>query len=146
MTRRKTNTNVERLFGSTLQTTEAWLSSLMKMLDTEDPERAYRIMRVTLHLLRDRLIPAEAVDLAAQLPMLLRGLYFEGWVPNDTPQTGTLETFLEDIRKRALDSDRDADPEAAARAVLRWLEEHISAGEISDVRYFFRDDLGSLWS
>jgi uncharacterized protein (DUF2267 family) len=32
-----------------------------------------------LHALRDRLPPEIAVHLSAQLPMLVRGIYYEGW-------------------------------------------------------------------
>lgn len=139
-------TNVERLFGSTLQTTEEWLASLMKELGSEDLEQSYRVMRWTLHLLRDRLTPAEAVHLGAQLPMLLRGLYFEGWVPSQTPKRGTFGAFLLEVQEHALDSDPQVDPEPRVRAVVRWLEEHVSEGEIDDVRSFFPGEFRSLWS
>lgn len=138
-------THVERLFGSTLQTTEEWLASLRKEVGTDDTELVYRIMRSTLHLLRDRLTPAEVVHLGAQLPMLLRGLFFEGWVLNQTPKRGTVGAFLLEVKERALDIDPELDPEPPVRAVFRWLEAHVSQGEIDDVRRFFPGEFRSLW-
>jgi uncharacterized protein (DUF2267 family) len=67
-------TIVERVFGPTLVRTEVWLADLLEELNTDDEELALRALRSTLHLLRDRLAAGEALDLGAQLPMLLRGL------------------------------------------------------------------------
>ena len=49
-------------------------------------------MRATLHALRDRLTVEEAAQFAAQLPMLIRGFYYEGWNPTDKPVRYGIET------------------------------------------------------
>ena len=67
--RRKTSAN---LFDGTLQKTQIWLNDLMSELDWEGkPEKAYFALRTVLHALRDRLTVEEAVQLGAQLPMLV---------------------------------------------------------------------------
>lgn len=138
-------TVVDKLFGTTLQHTEEWLQALMRELGTSDPHLAYRALRATLHVLRDRLTPEEALDLAAQLPMLVRGLYFEGWVPGNTPIKRNREQFLEKVCELVDDRDPDADAEPAVRAVFRVLAQHVSAGELGDVKQVLPRSLASLF-
>ena len=83
------------IFDETVQLSNLWLNDLMDELSWKDKKRAYRILRATLHALRDRLTPHEAVHLGAQLPMLIRGLYYENWHMKDAaPPEHTKQTFL----------------------------------------------------
>lgn len=82
-----TTTGLET-FDTTLQKSNTWLKSLMGHLHTDNRRTAFVILRATLHALRDRLTPENAVHLGAQLPMLLRGLLFEGWHMAGTPNQG----------------------------------------------------------
>ena len=61
-----------------------WLNELCNDLGCEKP-LANTLLRETLHAIRDYLTPDEAADLAAQLPVLVRGVYYDGWVPSKTP-------------------------------------------------------------
>jgi uncharacterized protein (DUF2267 family) len=67
------------VFDRTLYKTHTWLKEIMEVLGTEDRHRAYMALRAVLHALRDRLTVEEVAQLGAQLPMLIRGLYYEGW-------------------------------------------------------------------
>lgn len=67
------------------QVVAEWLNALCEDLGWSDRERAYRLLRETLHALRDNLSADQGADLATQLPILLRGLYYEGWDPLATP-------------------------------------------------------------
>jgi uncharacterized protein (DUF2267 family) len=69
------------VFDTTLHKTHQWLNELMLMMDSQDRRRAYLAMRATFHALRDRLTVGEVAQLGAQLPMLVRGFYYEGWDP-----------------------------------------------------------------
>ncbi len=73
------------VFDRTLQETNLWLKELMARLGTDDRAQAYGILKATLHALRDRIGPESATHLAAQLPILLRGVYYEGWRIAGTP-------------------------------------------------------------
>jgi uncharacterized protein (DUF2267 family) len=50
-----------------------------------------------LHALRDRLTVNEAAQFGAQLPMLVRGIYYEGWDPTRLPVKMNREEFLQRV-------------------------------------------------
>ena len=64
-------------FQITLQKTGEWLRDIRQLLEWESDQRAYLALRAVLHTLRDRLPVVEAVHLGSQLPMLVRGFYYE---------------------------------------------------------------------
>ncbi|MDX1661838.1 MAG: DUF2267 domain-containing protein [Gemmatimonadota bacterium] len=133
------------VFESTIHKTNQWLSDLMEELHTEDRKYAYRVLRATLHALRDRLIPDEAVDLGAQLPLLVRGIYYEGWTPNATPTDDDLEAFYDRLGERMSDQPGVPDPERWTRAVFAVMAEHVDGGEIENVREMLPSGFESLW-
>ena len=69
---------------ASVHTANVWLKELAQELGWEDRERVYHALRSVLHALRNRLTVDEAADLGAQLPLLIRGLYYEGWDPSST--------------------------------------------------------------
>ena len=121
------------LFNKALQKATAWIREIAEEMDTEDEQLAYHALRAVLHALRDRLIVDEAVQLAAQLPVLVRGIYFEDWDPSKTPvKVRHREDFLDLVRRHAGKYDR-LDPKKAAPAVFAVLKRHVSEGEMRDV-------------
>jgi uncharacterized protein (DUF2267 family) len=133
------------VFDSTMHQTNAWLKSLMGKIGTGDRHRAYVALRVTLHALRDRLPPEVAVHLAAQLPMLVRGFYYEDWRMTRTP-TGErhVDEFLAPIAA-AFRSDPEIRPEEVARAVFALLAAELDPGEIHKVVAVLPRELRELW-
>ncbi len=131
-------------FAHAVQHAEEWVRELAAALGWHE-RRAMRLLRSVLHALRDWLPIAESADLSAQLPVLLRGVYFEGWRPAETPvRYRGKEDFIgrvaADFRSDPLD-----DPEAAVEAVFVLLDRHISEGEIEEVRNAMRKPLRDLW-
>jgi uncharacterized protein (DUF2267 family) len=63
-----------------------WVNDMAAELGTADRQAAYRTLRAFLHVLRDHLSVDEAAQLAAQLPLLARGIFDENWDPSATPQ------------------------------------------------------------
>lgn len=73
---------------------------------------AYRLLRTILHALRDRLTAHEPAQFGAQLPMLIRGLYYVGWHMRDkAPAERTKSVFLGHI-EAAFKQDPNAHTEA----------------------------------
>jgi uncharacterized protein (DUF2267 family) len=132
-------------FESTYQTTNAWLKELREELDWQDRHRAYRALRAVLHALRDRLTVEETADLGAQLPMLIRGLYYEGWTPSGKPVKERKKEDLLAHIEAAFRDDPAISPEAVARAVFQVLQRHVSAGEIGDVKQILPAQIRALW-
>lgn len=131
-------------FDETLQLSNVWLNELMEQLDWDDKRRAYRALRAVLHALRDRLTAHEAVHLGAQLPMLIRGLYYENWHMRDSaPAERTKSAFLGHVNAELRDQTVDA--EESAREVFGLLARKISSGEIEDVKRMLPPEIRALW-
>jgi uncharacterized protein (DUF2267 family) len=112
--------------------TNRWLSELSEELGTEDREEAWRALRAYLQLLRDQLTVDEAAQLAAQLPTVLRGAFYEAFDPGHQPaKIRDRDEFLSALAERTnLNAGRAAQAVEAATRVLR---RHIAAGEFDDV-------------
>jgi uncharacterized protein (DUF2267 family) len=133
------------VFDTTLQKTHQWLHDTMRLLDCTDRRKAYLALRATLHALRDRLTVEEVAQLAAQLPMLVRGFYYEGWDPTGKPlKLRSREEFLARIAQE-LKGVEDLDPETLALAVFAVLERRLSEGEAEDVKYALPAEIRELW-
>jgi uncharacterized protein (DUF2267 family) len=132
------------VFDTTVQETNLWLKGIMDELHSDDRHLAYLALRATLHALRDRLGPEYAVHLAAQLPMLLRGLYYEGWRLSAPTKERTRSAFLEHVRSE-LPRGSAIDPNLAARAVFAVMWQKLDLGEVGKVIDFLPPELKELW-
>lgn len=133
-------------FDETVHLTNTWLKELMEELDWDERHRAYRALRATLHALRDRLPVESAAHLAAQLPMLVRGFYYEGWSPGkQAAKDKTAADFVSHVED-AFSQDPDADPERIVRAVFNLLSRHVSEGEVANIRSNLNEPIRALWS
>jgi uncharacterized protein (DUF2267 family) len=78
-------TNTTHPMDHAVHTANTWLADVRAEFNTEDTEFAYRVTRAWLHAVRDRLPVVESAHFAAQLPDLLRGVYYDGWHPSAVP-------------------------------------------------------------
>jgi uncharacterized protein (DUF2267 family) len=133
------------VFDRTIHKTNNWLNELMEVLSWHDRHKAYLALRVTLHALRDRLTVEEVAQLGAQLPMLIRGFYYEGWDPTGKPlKERHKEEFLARIEEQ-FSGDDQADAKQVARAVFSVLSDRVTEGEIEDVKHVLPAELRELW-
>ena len=137
-----------QVFDATVAHARSWLTELVAKLELEPDEagRALHALRAGLHAIRDRLPAAEVVDLGAQLPALVRGIYYEGWrLNNDPTRIRNREEMLARVQ-RELAPDTRFSPLAVLRAVIELLGHHISSGEISDVKSTLPRSIAELWN
>lgn len=133
------------ILDTSVQKTYVWLKEIMERLETADRHRAYMALKVTLHALRDRLSVEEAAQLGAQLPLVVRGLFFEGWRPAAKPDRAEAwENFMRPVYLAAC-QDGSFTPEEVVSAVFDVLSKHVSSGEIDDVIGQLPRDLRILW-
>jgi uncharacterized protein (DUF2267 family) len=134
------------VFDTTVQKTNEWLDEIMYELALEDRHTAYVALRGTLHALRDRLPLEETAHLGAQLPMLVRGFYYEGWRPAREPIKMHREEFLLRVEEQLTGAAAlQLDCEAVVRSVFQVLSRRISKGEIEQVEQTLPKDLRDLW-
>jgi uncharacterized protein (DUF2267 family) len=117
-------------FAPAVQTAHAWLADIARALGTEDRRYTYRVLRAWLHTLRDRLTVNAAVKLAAQLPELLRGMYYDGWEPSRVPiRYGPDEYAIRFAFEARIPL---ADVAEVALAVADALARHVSPGQLDE--------------
>jgi uncharacterized protein (DUF2267 family) len=123
-----------------------WIKDVADEYGTDNKQEAYRILRAFLHAVRDRVTVEESAQLAAQLPLLVRGIYFEGWRPSTTPLPyGDRETSLQRIADEAILAG-PTEASYAVSAAAEVLRRHVSKGEIEDVLAILPQDIRLLFS
>ncbi|MCL5784861.1 MAG: DUF2267 domain-containing protein [Patescibacteria group bacterium] len=131
-------------FNNTIQKTNELLKEIEKTFGWENRRnQSYAALRAVLHTLRDRLPVEEAVQLGAQLPMLIRGMYYDGWNPAKVPIKMNKEEFLQEIRRQFPFSMED-NIEDVVSAVLMALQKHISLGEAEDIISDLPEDVAEM--
>jgi uncharacterized protein (DUF2267 family)/DNA-directed RNA polymerase subunit RPC12/RpoP len=135
------------IFARSIQKTDIWLKQAALELKWRDRHKTYIALRAVLHALRDRVTNREAVQLGAQLPTVIRGIYYEGWTLPDKPaRDRTKYSFLSEIQKSfGKISVPDVDTAAVVRGILRLLNTKISEGEIDDIRAVLPKTLAEFW-
>lgn len=132
------------VFDRSVHKSTEWVNAVARELGSDDRRYAYRVLRAYFHVLRDRLTVDEAAHLAAQLPHLLRGVFYDGWDPSKTPQTyRDRDTFLSRLTEGARLPGPD-DAASAARAATEVLREHVSPGQVRDVLHVLPGPIRTL--
>ncbi len=133
------------VFDHTIHTTNVWLGEIEAYVGP-DRKLAWKVLTTVLQALRDQLQPDLAAHLGAQLPLLLRGGYYDHYEPSKQPRDfAGEEEFLAAVAKRLEDS-RGVAPKIATAVDFAVLEKHVSAGEIAKVQGALRKGIRALWS
>ena len=132
------------VFDKTLQTTHIWLDQIMARIGP-DRQVAWKVLGTVLHKLRDRL-PAEAsAHLAAQLPLLIRGAYYDQYRPSEQPtDCRTREEFVDEVAEWLADT-RPVDPEEAIAAVFDAISRNVDAGQVEKIKRVLPRAIREMW-
>jgi uncharacterized protein (DUF2267 family) len=133
------------VFDKTLQTTNIWLDELMEVIGP-DRQVGWHTLGAVLRTLRDRLPVGLSAHLGSQLPLLVRGLYYDQWEPEKPiDKTRSVEEFLERVGEQ-LENIRPVNVRDATRAVFHVLSQHLDRGQSVKVREALPEDIRcSLW-
>lgn len=132
------------VFDKTLQTTHTWLKEIMEQVG-DDRQVAWHVLGAVLQSLRDRLTAELAIHLGAQLPLLVRGLYYDQWHPStEALRIRSLDEFLEQVNRR-LENIRPVNVQVAVRAVLHVLDHHVNPDQVAKVRDALPEQVRAIW-
>jgi uncharacterized protein (DUF2267 family) len=120
-------------FETMNQSANPWVESMMAELSTTDPYRALRALGAGLKALRDRLTAPDAARFGARLPLLIRGLYFEGWDPTLEPREIHDRSQLLALVREKYAPRSDVPTDVIAAAFLAVLERRLGAEEMAQL-------------
>jgi len=121
------------IVGRSVEAARRWFDDLAAELGTDDPQYAARALRAVLHALRDRVSVEEGAQLAAQLPTLIRGIYYEQWKPGAVAHlTRDVDELLAHVAREGMMAG-ETEASHAVAAIARVLRRHVSEGELDDV-------------
>jgi uncharacterized protein (DUF2267 family) len=110
----------------------------------ERRNQSYAALRAVLHALRDRLTVDEAAHFGAQLPMLVRGLYYDGWDPSRAPKKMHRDDFLDQVRREMPPYEVEGGMERLVHMVAQALRLYITDGEWEDIKSQMPKDLAAM--
>lgn len=132
------------VFDKTLHTTNIWLNEIMRDLGP-DRQLAWKVLSTVLHKLRDRMPVEPAAHLGAQLPLLVRGAYYDQYEPARQPGgCRNMEEFTAEVAEWLGDA-RPVDPQAAVACVFRLLSRHIDRGQVEKVQAVLPESMRRFW-
>jgi uncharacterized protein (DUF2267 family) len=133
------------VFDDTIQKTNIWLKEIGETLGRDNRRLAYRALRAVLHALRDRMTIEEAAHLSAELPMLVRGIFYEQYRPTDMPaKIREQQEFLDLINREIADAP-ELPPQEAAKAVFLCLNRHLDPHQAIHARDMMPESIRRLW-
>ncbi len=119
--------------------------------DEENRDRAGRVLRSVLHVLRNRLSIEESFQLISQLPMPIKAVYVDGWTPSRSfTKIKTMSEFAEEVvRTDGGSAWRDFsginDAMDAIEAVIKTMAHYVSAGELHHIIAVLPEDMKSYF-
>ena len=138
------------LFNNYIQPAELFIKEVAEELgNIQDTKAALRVTRSVFHTLRDMLTPEESLHLVAQLPMILKAIYVDGWKPGTVNRIRSMQEFLNCLKSNSdrpeVDFGNNDEAVNAVQCVLDVVQRHVTVGEIAHIVDQFPQELLILW-
>lgn len=137
-------TNGLEILDKSNQGVHIWLNDITDHIGP-DKHCAYRALHAVLHVIRDRLSVEQAVQLSSQLPLFIKGMYFDQWHPAGKPEKYRTADELCERISTEMKGARKVNPRLAAMAVMKAMSTHISRGEIEKIKGSMPGHIRALW-
>lgn len=126
--------------------TNDWLAELTADIGLQDQEAAFECLRAVLHSLRDRLPIDSAVGLAAQFPLVVRGIFYENWDPSSTPEKiRDVDVFIDRVKSELNNEVLQDRTKEIIQGTFALLNHHLNGDTIKKFRQLFPMELRELW-
>lgn len=117
---------------------KTWLHTLCRYLGIDDEQKTSRIFRSVIHAIRDRIPTGEAIHFGAQLPIIWKGIYFDGFKMHEPVRIRHEDEWLEFIRSKDSGAEQADFPTLdhafyAFQDVMSFLRDHISEGQYKQI-------------
>ena len=132
------------VFDKTIQTTNIWLNEISSVIGP-DRHLAWKVLSTVLHKLRDRLPVELSAHLGSQMPLLIRGAFYDQYKPAAQPGLCRSEADFTAEVGEWLSDVRPVDPALAIAAVLCVLDRHVDPGQIAKVKGALPKQLRHMW-
>lgn len=128
-----------------VQSAKEWLKDAQQQMNLDSQEDAYMAMRAVLHTLRNQLSVEEACDLASQLPLIIQGVYYEGWQPGaQRDKIHSPDQFYSEVSEN-LSGREHLNPQSVTSGAFRTIADFISDGQLQHVKSNLSKNIASLF-
>jgi uncharacterized protein (DUF2267 family) len=132
------------VFDRTLHTTNLWLDEINAEIGP-DRHLAWHVLGAVLRSIRDEMQVEQSAHFAAQLPLLIRGAYFDQYRPAVQPASArSHDDFIARIQ-HDMDGSRPVNVQQAAATVMRTLNRHVTEGQVRKVRDALPKGVRAMW-
>lgn len=118
-----------------IQNTIEWLDDIQTELGWENRDETYKATKAVLQTIRDRSTVQEVIHLAANLPLIMKGMLLDGYTMKEKPvKLRDAEEFLLYIQANYDSRLGDIiDTEEVVKAVVAVLTQRMGGGEMQKI-------------
>ena len=132
-------------FEKSLKESREWLKDIAVSLQLTETDKAYVALRAVLHALREFLHLDAALKFGDKLPVLFKGLYYEGWQPEQNVNTAPARKSFEEYVANLMGHSKEMDERRVIDAVFGVLSAKLNERDIEEIAFLLPGELAGLW-